>query len=253
MDFEDVSKTNIFGPEMYDEEYFYKGGLKYKDKDGKTHYSGYLGKSWDGGYHILTEAYQKIFGNPTILVEIGCDMGSFIDFCIRNCYGKNLFGYDFSEYAINHPVGKAKGHIFKGDVCEGLNHAHKSDLTIATDLMEHIYYSDLPNALREIHRVSGKYIFFLIALSDSKHNKVNSYRLEKGLTPDFLGIKDENTLFHISKGHVNMQNRAWWLQTIKNITDWKHRHDLEDRFSSIIGNKLGTGWLKEFVFIYEVD
>jgi SAM-dependent methyltransferase len=101
-------KTKDFNADYYDESY-YTYGRPYIDQDG-TFKS--FADPGEGDFTGFVAALAKTISFKTVF-DVGCGKGGFVNY-LRRC-GFDAWGCDYSEYAINNPLGLAKDHIQRAD------------------------------------------------------------------------------------------------------------------------------------------
>jgi glycosyltransferase involved in cell wall biosynthesis len=232
---------------FYDKKYFNEGGIVFCDENNQINYSGYLNQDlgWDAGWELVLRGFHGIFPNFHTLLDVGSGRGSLVDFLVR--FGVDAKGIDYSDYAVKNPIGKAWDRLS----CIDLRNEYKSEpveVVVCLDTLEHIYQEDIDIVLEHIKPLSKKWFFFLVAQSDSNHIPVKSFSLEKFKTPP----KDRNILKHIAKGHVNIQNRTYWLEKFNKVfNNCILRDDLRDEFLTR-SNGVCPNWEKEFIYVLEI-
>lgn len=242
---DELKSIDTINSSFYDEDYYVHGGIVYNDEHGNKVYSGYLGKNWDGGWVHVMNGLIATFGRPNRILEIGADVGSLIDFLIRNNYCDDIIGIDSSPYAINHPMGMAKGHTMLANVKNIPFPDNHFDLVIGFDIWEHLWIDELPRIIREVDRVARKHMVFLIPLVVVDKFPFKSFCLKK--TDKISEITDQQLLRQLAKGHITMMPRSWWEQQFI----WNLNVDKLNRFKLHANkDKLGLAWSDDFLFVY---
>ena len=115
-------------------------------------------------------------------VDYGCAKG-FLVHALR-ILGKEAYGEDISEYAINNAHPK---------VCEFLSlpNTKKYDLLIAKDILEHVEENDLPELLSSFTKKADN-LFFVIPLGDNNLFRIREYEVD--IT------------------HVTKKDEEWWME-----------------------------------------
>lgn len=237
-----------FDSDYYSEKYFASDeGINYKDSDGVTHAWGYRNKQgeWSGCAPIVA-AWKELF-NPSNMLDIGCGRGTFITYA--QDIGIDAVGFDFSEWAIDHPYFRCNREWLKvHDARETFPYQdNQFDLVISLDLMEHIYAQDIKKVMDEIIRVSKKYIFLQIAVTRvNPGQSVNDvgYVLEKGQpVPNEL----QGTAV---AGHVTVQPSVFWISELSKL-GWVSRDDLVKRFIELVPEDVINNWVANLLLIME--
>ena len=148
----------------------------------RKHLSGYQEYKWIPTRSI-PEAIDiiKTFDFDTC-VDYGCAKG-FLVHALR-ILGKEAYGEDISEYAINNAHPK---------VCEFLSlpNTKKYDLLIAKDMLEHVEENDLPELLSSFTKKADN-LFFVIPLGDNNLFRIREYEVD--IT------------------HVTKKDEEWWME-----------------------------------------
>ena len=233
--------TNIFDSNYYDEKYF-------ADKDGKTFLRpggiidrwGYRNPEgeWTGCKPIV-EAWKSIF-NPRNMLDVGCGRGTFVAY--SRDVGIKAEGFDFSEWAVNNPYRRCKKKwIRTHDATKSWPYPDRYfDLVIILDLMEHLYTDDIDFVINEIYRVSRRWTFLQIAISD----KNTCYALKKGQD---IPIELEGCTV---AGHVTVQPESFWYEKL-NKEGWRSRKDIIEQFSRIVPSDIIRNWLLSSIIVME--
>ncbi len=113
-------------------------------------------------------------------IDIGCGEG-FLVAELLAC-GMDAVGLDISAVVVERANKRCPKRFFEGSVLSiPFPEAH-FDVVVSTDCMEHLAPSDVPLALREMYRVSSRYVFLQIATT---HDRDNHW-------------------------HLTVEKRAWW-------------------------------------------
>ena len=167
--------------EKFDEKYF---------EDGVRHrVSAYENYRWMPE-RTIREA-SSIINNikfDTVL-DYGCAKG-FMVYALR-LLGKEAYGADVSEYAVNNCHPKVKGYLSVIENAEQLSGGW--DLIIAKDVLEHIPKDIIPSVLSELRR-RCKILFVAVPLGDGKRYRIREYEMDVT--------------------HVVREPEEWWLTTI---------------------------------------
>ena len=238
-----------FDAAYYDKDYFaVKNGKSFEDSDGSIRYWSYAnpGGEWLGCGPIV-KAWEELF-RPKNVLDIGCGRGTFIGY-LRGV-GIEAAGFDFSEFAVNHPYPKCnKEWIRKWDAIKTPwpYENNSFDLVIVLDLMEHIYEDDIDKVISEIYRVTGKYAFLQIATVGGGsgyeiHEK--EYILKKGET---VPMELQGSAV---AGHVTVCDETYWMQKFKKA-GWITRKNLVEEFCRIVPKDVIANWISNTIIILE--
>lgn len=157
-------------------------GKDYYENGVKTKTSGYENYRWIPTRSI-PEAIDicKKFDFHTCL-DYGCAKG-FLVHALR-LLGKQAYGFDFSEYAIQTCLPQVKNYVTSKPFVNTV------DLLICKDVLEHVEEKDIPSTLESFKRISSNF-FFVIPLGDN-----NSFRIRE---------------YEIDITHVTKKDEEWWL------------------------------------------
>jgi SAM-dependent methyltransferase len=190
-----------FGPDFYDHEYF--------DGTGKSAYGGYgPGLIWDIFTPLATEL-DDLF-RPNRVLDLGCAKGYLVS-CFRRL-GVKAYGFDISEYAVNSAPANAKKYVCQASI-DSIPFPDKYfDLVVSTDVMEHLTLPQAEAAIREIQRVSSRFVYTNICLD-----------LEPGLAEDSC-----RSYTNDDKSHITVAPRGFWNRRFRE-QGFIIREDLEER------------------------
>jgi len=152
----------------------------------------------DGLLNTFATWTNELF-KPESVLDVGCAYG----FVVKRFQelGVPATGVEYSPYAVSRAVTQE---IIEGDVRDLSKFKDNSfDLVIGTELLEHIPEDDLFKAVKELHRVTKRWVFLLICTAGSDH--IES-RGGKG-----------------DPSHITMKPRWWWESLF-------HRLDLKRDF-----------------------
>ena len=226
----------LITPEYYDAEYYgHSDKKKPYMKDGKLeHYASYQSYGPWSGWDYIISAIKKIF-DPVKILDVGCGTGSFVHYAINA--GLDCTGIDYSQWCIDHPYKKAKGHIFKADALELPFEDSEFDFILCTDMMEHIFWENVQDTINEIYRVCTDTIFFNIACS---RDNDPVYKLIEGrLVPEHLQ--------HLAvAGHVTVIPHNEWGNYLIFIP-WYEDKDSQEWFRAIMPFGVIQNWIDIFI------
>jgi len=154
----------------YDKEYFKRSKLERK--------------------HFFEMIVWEDFFSPKNILLVGDGLGHRT--YAGSIIGMDVIGCDLPEVIEQVPYLEIKERYFEGDIrklsCVGDSYA---DLTVAYDVLEHLEtIEDVEKALKELYRVSGKYIIISVPNIDDKH------------------LYDDKT-------HHIFKSRGWWIYKVR--------------------------------------
>tara|TARA_B100000780_G_scaffold276361_1_gene244781 strand:+ start:2554 stop:3192 length:639 start_codon:yes stop_codon:yes gene_type:complete len=123
------------------------------------------------------------------VLDFGCAKG-FMVHALR-LLGKEAFGVDVSEYAVEKCHPKVKDYVSKIEAVEDIKGGW--DLIIAKDVLEHIPKDEILSVLKSL-RARCKSIFVAVPLGDGERYRIREYEMD--IT------------------HVTRESEEWWLTTI---------------------------------------
>jgi hypothetical protein len=239
-----------FTDEYYNEDYFKTPkGKKFKRPDGSIEAWSYSNPDGESlGCVPIVEAWNKIF-HPKTLLDVGAGRGTIVAYA--RDLGIEAQGFDFSKWACTE--GRyprcASSWLKVHDATKPWPYEDQSfDLVVALDFWEHIYSDDIDAVIKEMLRVSKKWIFLEIATvgsgSGSPYIHEQGYILKKG---DPIPIEREGNAV---AGHVTVCDKRWWLEKFDS-EDWLPRTDLVNWFFSLVPKENVKNWLLNTVIILE--
>jgi len=125
------------------------------------------------------------------VLDYGCAKG-FMVYALR-LLGKEAYGADVSEYAVENCHPKVKDYLQVIETTEQLSGGW--DLIIAKDVLEHIPKDLIPSVLSELRR-RCKTLFVAVPLGDGKRYRIREYEMDVT--------------------HVVREPEEWWLTAIVN-------------------------------------
>jgi len=225
---------DAFDQTYYDKDYFETGSKKIIDKlTGETKVWGYKGTDWSGNYFVCKAIMDTFDGNIGSILDVGAGQGSFTDYALR--FGLTARGYDFSEWAVEHPHHYAKGNLFRGDATKLPEPDLAYDLIFCSDMVEHIRRTQIDLVLSEFYRIARKWVFLQFPVANNS-NEVFDAEKDCNLTP----AHPLEAHLMIS-GHLNMSMRLWW-DDLFNKHNFKIRDDLVVKFRSLVPREVVVNW-----------
>lgn len=244
-----------FDSSYYNVDYFVTVNGKRFRKDGTEH--GWSYSNSDGewlGCLPIVNAWKDIFkldGNSKIL-DIGCGRGTFVNY-LRNI-GLETFGFDFSQWAVEHLYKCDPKWIVLHDATKPFPYSGcPFDLVIALDIFEHIYLEDIDKVIDEMFRVSKRFVFLQIATVGGRSGFGDhdcGYILKRGESAPI-----ELEAYAVA-GHVLVQTKEWWVNRLlvgieRSGNKWKFRDDLVIKFVNKVPADVISNWTKNTLLILE--
>lgn len=193
----------------YNKEYF-ENFYWAEDLPDKEHYKkfNYNDPTHNKRFLFLTNLLIKYFKFHTFL-DAGCGMG----YIIKNLLAKGYKckGIEISRYAISHyllSLYKRKL-IFYAELKKLPFKNNEFDLVFCSDVMEHILSFDIKGSLKELARVTKKYLVFTINLD------------------------------HPCKYHPTILSRQAWERLIRKNTSLRKLNKLEEKIQNECRKKYG--------------
>ena len=118
-----------------------------------------------GDLSSLADAIAGTCGNCTA-IDVGCGEGFLVSEMLAR--GINAVGMDVSAVVVKRANTRCPNRFFQGSVLSMPFPDGAFDMVVSTDCMEHLAPSDVPVALREIYRVSSRYVFLQIATTQDR-------------------------------------------------------------------------------------
>lgn len=160
-------------------------------------------------------------------LDVGCATGFVVEALLE--LGLDAMGTDISQYAIEHPAqGVPPGRLVWGDLSDRLPlKSSQFDLVSALETLEHLPPETVPVALRELRRVTGRYLVCTIpSFGDNEHGpggwfeaKVREEVLDRyrdqiatydGPVPYEDLYRDERG--EPIEGHLTIASFRWWTR-----------------------------------------
>lgn len=208
------------GEPAYGGSYFGEG----RDPADRAYLSGYERYDRDtSNANVAAYLIWRTFPVATSL-DVGCATGFVVE-ALREL-GIDARGVDVSTYAVDHAALGARGHIRRGDLRRGLPFPDASfDLVTALETLEHLPPDDVPTAIAEIARVTGRWVLCTIPSFGPNPNgpggwfqvKVRDDRVAyyESLGPGYEGPVPYRDLYRDARGepiegHLTMASFGWW-------------------------------------------
>lgn len=159
-------------------------------------------------------------------LDVGCAMGYVVE-ALREL-GLDAEGTDISQWATDHAAPGAQGHLFWGNLLHRLPVPDgRYEVVTALETLEHLPPEDVPEALRELRRVTGAYLVATIpSFGPNEHGpggwfdkKVRPERLDhyRSLGPEYDGPVPYDDLYRDAsgepiEGHLTIASFRWWTR-----------------------------------------
>lgn len=159
-------------------------------------------------------------------LDVGCAIGYVVE-ALREL-GIDADGTDVSQYAVDHASAGAAGHVFWGDLLHKLPVKDGAyELVTALETLEHLPPDVVPAALRELRRITSRYLVATIpSFGPNEHGpggwfevKVRDDRVAHyyGLGPDYDGPVPFDDLYRDARGepiegHLTIASFRWWAR-----------------------------------------
>ena len=159
-------------------------------------------------------------------LDVGCATGFVVE-ALREV-GVDAEGCDVSQYAVDHAALGARGHVRFGDILTRLPYRKgQFDLVTALEVLEHLPPDAIERALRELRRVTRRYVVATIPSFGPNPNgpggwyqvKVRDDRVAdyEALGPEFAGPVPYDDLYRDAagepiEGHLTIASFGWWTQ-----------------------------------------
>lgn len=190
--------------------------------DPKTHYDAAYFTTGKGASHpgqtLVWEGFDAVAEALSVLLpmsdhrsvlDIGCAGGDFASRFLAR--GWDAYGVDISEYAVQNAVDAVRDRLKVMDISDAPDLAplpDAYDLITSTDLLEHIFESDLPTVLRWMLGHGKRWYFFNIATAigerDGTWFEVPEFCVGRG-EPFPPGQE-----YNAESGHVNIRSWRYW-------------------------------------------
>ncbi len=232
-------------PDAYGGAYFGEGRDAGGDRQGRSGYARYdrIASNADIAGWLL----WRNFTVATAL-DVGCATGYLVE--VLRERGIDAQGCDLSEFAIDHASPGAVGHVRVANLFAGLPWADGSfELVTTLEILEHLPPDRVPDALAELARVCGGYLYATIPSFGPNRSgpdghfegKVRPGRVDhyNGLGPDYRGPVPEPDLAvdadgGLVEGHLCIASFEWWTERFADA-GLTRCVDVEERLYADIG------------------
>jgi SAM-dependent methyltransferase len=212
--------TAALDDDVYGAHYFGQG----RDASDRAFLSGYERYDRDtSNANVAAYLVWRHFPVSTAL-DVGCATGFVVE-ALREL-GIDAKGVDVSRYAVEHPARGAAGHLRSGNLLGRLPYrARRFELVTAFETLEHLPPTAVPRALRELRRVTSRYVVATIpSFGPNPHGpggwfevKVPDHRLDHyySLGPGYEGPVPFDDLNRDAagnplEGHLTIASFSWW-------------------------------------------
>jgi len=130
----------------------------------KEHWNKFSGRIEAKHYNQILEWIS--WYNPKKVLDCGCGLGHYIKAFAD--YGVDAYGFDKSKEAvIRIPYKEVKDKVIEGSLKQIPYKDDFADLVLCYDILEHIPEEEIDGAIKELARVSSKYILLSITCIDN--------------------------------------------------------------------------------------
>jgi len=165
--------------EKFNEEYFKNYGIE------KRPYG------WNQWHTIHTIQFKQLF-NPKRVLDVGCARGAYLSGWRQ--IGIEAEGIDISEWAVKNPCDK-RLKLSQGDITKGLPYPDKSfDLVTCFDVLEHLTEEDIHKAIKELRRISSKWVVISTLFKD---------------------VERHRDMFYADPTHLTFRTKQWWFDHLE--------------------------------------
>jgi len=161
---------------------------------------GYLAGSRNGGKSVVRHLCHH-YTFDTIL-DVGCSQGAAVQKYHK--YGKDAYGVDVSEIAIERSKELNIPNCVHGSILDIPFPDKQFDAVVSTDMLEHLDPSDVEQGIKELIRVSSKYLFLKIATR------------AEGERQWLEAIQEKRASYNeIENLHLSIFNQERWIELIE--------------------------------------
>jgi SAM-dependent methyltransferase len=159
-------------------------------------------------------------------LDVGCATGFVVEALCE--LGLDSWGTDLSYWAVEHPAAGAGGRLRQGDLLDGLPFIDgEFDLVTCLEVLEHMPPDMIPAVLREIRRVTSKYVVATIpSFGENQFGpggwfdvKVRPEMLDqyRAKGTGYIGPVPYDDLYRDVngepiEGHLSIASFTWWQQ-----------------------------------------
>ena len=210
-------------PDAYGGAYFGEGRDAEGDRQGRSGYARYdrVASNADIAGWLLWRNFPV-----STALDVGCATGFLVE--VLRELGVDAEGCDLSPYAVDHAAPGAAGHVRVANLFAGLPWADGTfDLVCALEILEHLPPDRVAEALAELARVCGGYLYATIPSFGPNRSgpdghfegKVRPGRVDhyRALGPDYRGPVPEADLAvdvdgQLVEGHLCIASFEWWTE-----------------------------------------
>ena len=184
-------ETEFFGKNLMEYGFDY-----FDNKDNGYAYKGY---NYDGRYKKTAERFCKLFNirKKSKLLEIGCAKGFFLREFLN--LGIDVYGLDYSEYAVNNCHPDLVGRICQGDCSIKENYPDiKPDYIISKETLPHLEKKDVLKSLEIMNNI----------VKDSTNIIIQIQCIED--------LSEKINIMKFDPTHKTLQTKEDWIKDLKN-------------------------------------
>ncbi len=239
----DVSVQDYQDDGLYGASYFGEGRNP-QSREGISGYESYTRESSNANLQAFTT--WSVF-ECTKSLDVGCALGWSVEAFRER--GFDTTGVEYSKFAVDHCAPGASGHIYQGDLIQGLSFGDgEFELVTAFEILEHLPPESIDKAISELRRVTSRYLFATIpTFGPNKYGpdgwlygKVRDEKLAyydaqrntfKGPVPykDLMRDKNGNPV----EGHLTIASFDWWQERFQ-ACGFERCGALEERIYPVI-------------------
>lgn len=139
------------------------------------------------------------------ILDVGCSKGWVVEYMSKK--GKAAYGCDASQIAIESGTSLGRKNLSVGLATDLPYEDNFFDVSMSTDMMEHLKEEDVDKAINEFYRVTTKYLAFKIA-DDHTGHYYNAKKLRRSAFRK-AGLDQE-----MEDLHLTVKPNQWWIDRI---------------------------------------
>ena len=214
-------------PATYYDADYWAGRKRYRQPNGSGSYEVKTydppGREW-AGFGVVVEGVLDALAPwvPRTALDVGCGCGSLVAHLARA--GVDARGVDVSDDAVARPAPGADGRVSKWDISAGVPAGGPFDLVTATDLLEHVYATEIDGVVRAIMSCCAPdgVGFFCVATMDPRRAAHEEFVHPSADVP--IPLERE---WQAVAGHVNVRPHGYWVALFERlgyVADWRVMH-----------------------------
>jgi ubiquinone/menaquinone biosynthesis C-methylase UbiE len=149
---------------------------------------------------VLDKLSEKSPGNISTLIDVGCGRGDFTIQIAQQCpYLTKIYGCDFSKETLSIAQKDAasleKITFQEANLLDMPFEDKQFDAAICINVLHHIHKDDLPRAVKQLSRITKKYLILEIKNDDNPYYHYFHPKSFRGITVYITSVKVLNKLF----------------------------------------------------------